>query len=396
MTARGYPPELLSQPAGARRDYFASKVILHPHLQQVYAATLASIQRAAPGTLVFVFGPTGVGKTTVRRKLAAQLVQAALPALEQDPERIPVLELEVPSPELGRFDWRDYYQRSLAALQEVRLHYHLHRRVYAPEAGQDGAHQLPEGTRRELRLALETALRHRRPVAFLHDEAQHFKAVAGARQLLAQMDALKSLASLTETVLVLFGTYELLELTNLSGQLGRRSVDIHFPRYAPGATEFKNVLWTFQRHLPLAKEPDLVGQSEYFYAQTAGCVGVLKEWLTRALDLALVKNAETITSAHLQQSALAPPKRLQMAREIQEGEAYVRATQDAEAEIRRLLQAGPPTKRSQPASAAPRSALGKPGRPAGQRRVVGERRPGRDPVRAGGGPQLQAVGATER
>ena len=159
MPTRGFPPELLSQPALARRDYFASKVILHPHLQQVYAATLTSIQRAALGTLVFVFGPTGVGKTTVRRKLAAQLIQATLPELEHDPERIPVLELEVPSPESGRFDWRDYYQRSLAALQEVRLHYPTDLRVYAPEAGQDGARRLPDGTRRELRQALETALR---------------------------------------------------------------------------------------------------------------------------------------------------------------------------------------------------------------------------------------------
>jgi energy-coupling factor transporter ATP-binding protein EcfA2 len=394
MPNRGFPPELLSQPAQARRDYFAAKVILHPQLQQVYQTTLASIQRAAQGTLVFVFGPTGVGKTTVRRKLAAQLIQATLPDLEPDPERIPVLEMEVPSPDSGRFDWRDYYQRSLAALQDVRIQYRLDPRVYAPGMGQDEDRHRPDGTRRELRLALETALRHRRPVAFLHDEAQHFKAVAGARQLLSQMDAIKSLASLTETILVLFGTYELLELTNLSGQLGRRSLDIHFPRYAPGATEFKNVLWTFQRYLPLAKEPDLVEQHEYFYDHTAGCVGVLKEWLTRALDQALSEEAETLVAAHLQQTALNPAKRLQMAREIQEGEAHAlgEATPDAETEIKRLLRAGTPARSQKVASTTPLSALGKAGRPAGQRQRVGERRPGRDPVRAGGRAQLQPAG----
>lgn len=60
---------------------------------------------------------------------------------------------------------------------------------------------------------------------------------------------------------------------NLSSQLARRSVKIHFPRYhlnkQADLEEFKKVLRTFQRHLPLAQEPDLEGRYEYFYARKA-------------------------------------------------------------------------------------------------------------------------------
>ena len=42
---------------------------------------------------------------------------------------------------------------------------------------------------------------------------------------------IKSTASRAQTVHVLIGTYELLAFRNLSGQLSRRSVDLHFSRY---------------------------------------------------------------------------------------------------------------------------------------------------------------------
>ena len=377
-----FPESLLSERIEVRRDYFTSKVILHPMLKHVYDTALDNIKQATKGTLVFIFGPTGVGKTTLRRKLATHIINETLPELQGDPERIPVIEIEVLSPDSGRFDWTDYYLRSLKALQDVRVNYRHDHRVYAPFVRESEDGPVGNLTRRELRVALETALRYRRPLAFLHDEAQHFKAVAGAKQLLSQMDTIKSLASLTETILVFFGTYELLDLTNLSGQLGRRSIDIHFPRYLIDSAEFKNVLWTFQRHLPLEREPDLIKHYEYIYYQTAGCVGVLKDWLTHALELALREKAETLLETHLQQSALIQPKLLQMAREIQEGETQIQTTQEADAEIRRLLLQAPAIilkkKNRSGVSRAPQVSQLTSARK--QTRRIGERKPVRDRV----------------
>jgi len=44
---------------------------------------------------------------------------------------------------------------------------------------------------------------------------------------------------------------------------------------------------TFQRHLPLQKEPDLEKHYEYLLEGSVGCVGILKNWLTRALRVAV-------------------------------------------------------------------------------------------------------------
>ena len=79
--------------------------------------------------------------------------------------------------------------------------------------------------------AVERALRFRRPVAVLIDEAQHLARMGSGRRLSDQLDVIKSIANCTGTVHVLLGTYELLAFRNLSAQLSRRSIDIHFPRY---------------------------------------------------------------------------------------------------------------------------------------------------------------------
>jgi hypothetical protein len=94
-------------------------------------------------------------------------------------------------------------------------------------------------------------------------------------------NTIKSIANLSQITHVLTGTYELMMLRHLNGQLSRRSVDIEFNRYLSDNPEhreaFINCLWTFQQHLPLPKTPELVDQWDYFYERSIGCVGVLKD-----------------------------------------------------------------------------------------------------------------------
>src|SRR5258708_15282019 len=100
---------------------------------------------------------------------------------------------------------------------------------------------------------VEQALRYRRPAAVLVDEAQHLAKMTSGRRLLDQLDVIKSIANRTGTVHALFGTYDLLAFRNLSGQLSRRSVDVHFCRYRVDNTEdrktFLNVLCSFDRQI---------------------------------------------------------------------------------------------------------------------------------------------------
>jgi hypothetical protein len=340
MTAQSeFPLELLSQPPAARLAYFRDKVVAHPLLKKTHGQLWQAIQQPAGASLIFVIGPTGVGKTTLRCRLEQQLWEAGQPAMERPPGHIPVVGLEVAVADADSFRWRDYYKRALMALDEPMID---HKILPDPsrhnEAGsKNSAYKVTS----ELRWALEQALCHRRPIAFIVDEAQHLKRITSGRRLLDQMDTLKSLANLTGITHVLIGTYELLGFAQLSAQLDRRSLEIHFPRYHIDVPEemlaFNRILLTFQRHLPITGEPDLVAQAEYFYERSVGCVGVLKDWLTRALATALDDGQQTLTNAVLERQALPNRKLLRMAREIREGEEALAANNLAQRELRSLL-----------------------------------------------------------
>jgi hypothetical protein len=263
METRGFPLELLEKGARERRAYFRAYMVAHPRLVEAYEALIAALEDCAPGTLLFIIGPTGVGKTTLRLRVERQIVENLDLELSADPSRIPIVGLPAASPESGNFNWKDFFRRLLLALGEPCVD-----RKKAPEVctGRIGAHSQHSIGRRaagsELREAAEEILRLRRPLALLIDDAQHMAKMASGRRLADQLDCIKSIADVTGLRICLFGTYELGPFRNLSGQLSRRSTDIHLWRYRTDAVDdirsFKNVVWALQQHLPLAEEPDLV------------------------------------------------------------------------------------------------------------------------------------------
>jgi hypothetical protein len=374
-TQNRFPRHLLSEPADERLNYFEDKIVAHPRLTETYNTLMQDIYHPAGASLIFVFGPTGVGKTTLRLRVEKCLIEDALPELEKDPGRIPVVGVVAIAPESGNFDWKDYYKRALLAMDEPLIEDKIDYRVRGIH--RDGAGRLVithHVVKSEMRRAVEQCLGHRRPTAFIVDEAQHFNKVSGGRRLLDQMDTIKSLAGMTGTLHVLVGTYELLGLTNLSAQLSRRSVDIHFPRYRPDCAEdveaFKSVVLTFQRHLPLSEEPDLIRHYDYLYESSVGCVGVLKTWLNRALASALKNDQKTLTLRDLEQHAEPTRKLLRLAREIKEGEELLKEMEEQRAELRALLGATPPEGKGIRGTTKAQ----------GRNRRVGQRKPVRDTI----------------
>ncbi len=371
-----FPPELLAKPAAAKLAYFRDKVIAHPILVNSYQQLLTVIREPAGVSLVFVFGPTGVGKSTLCHRLEQKIIEQTLSELNPQPGHIPIVSVEAVAPESGHFNWKDFYYRALDACHEPLIEQKLDMAARNQRRNQSGRLSQATPSLAELCRAFESCLKHRRPNAFIIDEATHLgKATSGRRQL-DQMDKLKSLANLTQTLLILVGTYELLHLTNLNGQLSRRSADIAFPRYRfdspEDARNYKGILQTFAQYLPLPAPPDLVTDYTYFYERSLGCVGILKDWLVRSLADALANDAPTIDRACLDRNALSDFKLLQNAREIQAGEALLADRQERMVEIQALLGMAPaaPTASSANRSAEPKS----------QPTRVGTRRPGRDRV----------------
>jgi hypothetical protein len=202
------------------------------------------------------------------------------------------------------------------------------------------------------------------------DEARHLAAVGSGRRLSDQLDVVKSIANCTGTVHVLLGTYGLLAFLNLSAQLSRRSVDIHFSRYRADDPEdrkiFLSVLRSFEQQLPLSEPPELVKDWEYLYERSIGCVGVLKDWLVRALVGVFRRNATVLTFRDLQSQALSVSQCDKMLAEAVEGE--VRLFESAEERGRQ---------RSTAEQAARDLEIS---RPRKQHRRPGQRRPRRDAI----------------
>jgi hypothetical protein len=381
MTAQGFPKEILAKPTEARLAYFERDVIIaHPRLAEAHDELVKVIRRPAGASLLFVYGPTGVGKTTLRLGVQKKLMEEVRLELERDPGRIPVAGVEVISPGSGNFNWKDYYARALGALSEPLIEHKLEPNGQEPGRDGHGRQSTRRGTEQALRKALEECLCHRRPLAFFNDEAQHFKKMASGRRLLDQMDAIKSLSSLGGTVQVLIGTYELVDLTNLSAQLSRRSRKIHFSRYRTDSDEdvaaFKSVVLTFQRYLPLAETPDLVREWAYLYEGCLGCVGVLKDWLNRALGEALQGEGKVLTREHLEKCAEPTREWVSMARELEEGEKRLGSESEKgqRDELRAFLMGthSARTGKDNHQSKAPK--------PNGRKGHVGQRKPGRDKV----------------
>jgi hypothetical protein len=184
--------------------------------------------------------------------------------------------------------------------------------------------------------AAESVLCNRKPLALLIDDAQHFGVISSGRRLLDQLNTVKSVADQTHVTQVLVGTYELLPFRNLNGQLSRRSIDIHFKRYAVDDAEqrqnFVNALGTFQSHLPVQETYDLVADWDFFYERSLGCIGVLKDWLFRSLSLALREGKETLTRQHIERRAHSIEQCEEMLAEIISGESEL-----AENEEKRLF-----------------------------------------------------------
>lgn len=363
-----FPTELLAQPNRVRWRYFYHKIVAHPRLVEIDREVKHAIRYATQGRLILVFGPTGVGKTTLRRGLERALTGELQAELVQDQGRMPLVSVEAVAPEQGNFDWHDFYQRALGSLAEPLID---HKVVDATLLDGQLIRQAKPNLR-TLRQALEQGLHHRRPTAFLIDDAHHLQKIAGSRRLQDQMDAIKSLANRSEIVLVLIGTYELLNLTNLNDQLSHRSYHVTFSRYQPDRAEdvraFKTVLKTFQQHLPLPDVPDLAPRWDYFYEYSAGCVGILKLWLNNSLAAALEQQPQILTDRLLQQCAISPDRLLNIAREIREGERKWTELAEKQGQVRAAL------------GLAPASVETEPDPPGRQKRRVGERRPVRDAV----------------
>jgi hypothetical protein len=340
--SKSFPLELLNRSKEVRLSYFKSCFIAHPAISSAKESFKRVAKHPGQSFVVFVYGPTGAGKTTLRQLIKKEIIDETLALLEDDRGCIPIAEVEAVLQQSGLFNPKDHLKRSLAALNEpknlidCKIDYGV-RGISHNEKGEIKIE--PTILETELGWALEKALKYRHPKAFLIDEAHHMLMLASGKKLSELPEAIKSLANRTEVVHGLLGTYDLLVLHNVGDQLSRRSVYVHFPRYHAICENdrniFQSIIWSLCLEMPLLEQPDFLDDWEYIYSRTLGCVGTLKNWFNNALADALEEGENTLTLRHLEARSLSIAQCRNILAKIKDGE---KKHAEVEGNLKELLQ----------------------------------------------------------
>jgi len=128
-------------------------------------------------------------------------------------------------------------------------------------------------------------------------------------------------------IYILIGTYDLLPASrNLDGQMARRGSEFHFARYhienENDCQAFRNAFSSLLKQIPLQVDHDgLLQRWWYFFEGSLGCIGIVKQWLVRALYRALREESPILSRAHLEKSVLPDAKWERMRADARSGEA---------------------------------------------------------------------------
>jgi energy-coupling factor transporter ATP-binding protein EcfA2 len=330
-TASRVPDSVMQSSIAVRIDYFKNLFIAHPNIAKAQDDLMRTILSPGPYKIAMLYGPSGVGKTTLRQNITKKLTHY----VQQHPAdyrgRIAFPGILLDSPDDGRMSWRDdYYVPALGALNEILIDKKFEYEITPVNDPFTGVTTLHKHMRKaDLRKTVITTLKWRNPIAFWIDDAQHLTKVSKGARLLDQIDSIKALSDATGVLHVLFGTYGMLNLLGLSAELLRRTIQIHLPRYQKDSKAdfqaFEDTLYTLQMSLPIEEQPDLLAHSNYFYAQSQGCIGILKDRLTFALEAALKAGARTIMPEHWKAYETPEWELIEMSRQIREGERHLEA-----------------------------------------------------------------------
>lgn len=309
---------------------FARVTLNHSNLELAIKRLGLAVNQADRGSMVFMFGPTGVGKSTLVSHMCAKLDKELRQQGGYDDSTLPAVVIEAPYSDAREFSWKEFYIRALK-----RLHDPLPgKKIDDPRCSAIfGILNEHRQTGHALRMAFENALEYRKVRVLVIDEAHHVAKGASRNGLKEQLEYIKSLANLTEKIIVLVGTYELLSFRNLSGQLSRRSLDVHFRRYnlnnRADYQVFCRIVKSFASKLPIPCDFELGKMVEDLYVGSLGCVGILSGWLARAMTLAVEEGNGMLRKQDLLQSMSSHDQMSKMIDELLEGEQLLTPPQNS-------------------------------------------------------------------
>jgi hypothetical protein len=301
------------------------KLVRVPHkayllaVSRVFNATIA----AAKGELIIFVGPSRVGKS----RAVVEACQLIYPVGEKTIHgKMPVVFVEAENASKhGEFSTKAFIVECLRAIKHP---------IYGTAAEDDPYeiklcalhHRTPE---RVLREAFEIALPLLGTQILIIDEAQHVGYVTGGDDAAAKvLNSWKCIANKTGVVIVLSGSYPLLETVSLAPHVVGRQRPISFPRYRTdrleGVLAWEEILMTLSALVPLEFEDQSLCQwNKLLMTDSLGCIGHLARWLRATMGDMLAYGELFMTEKALMRSRLPSGQLSLVAKEIVDGERFL-------------------------------------------------------------------------
>ena len=188
-------------------DRFKEYAVSHSVLAKVDRELMRAIREPAGFAHVLLYGPSGVGKTTMIRQITRRLNKistkkntgTSIVASVDNLSLLPLLLLETRPPDGGAFNRADYYRTALKLLGEPFYERRVLVNIDSEQTWEKKGRSRTKGAQfndsPELRHALEESLSRRGVQAVILDEAQHLMKLgngSSAGKLIDQLDWIKS------------------------------------------------------------------------------------------------------------------------------------------------------------------------------------------------------------